>query len=144
MTNALHLEEVSEKMKDIDIAILSTHAQGGHIANRPMSNNGDVKYDGTSYFFSYARTLHRSDRAECEGSVGLLHRRRHLVFGHLHCRGGTSPADPRQGRIQTRHWTPDLDRWFEKGVDTPDLVLISVRAERIKLWERNDERELVL
>lgn len=43
-----------------------------------------------------------------------------------------------------RHWTPDLDRWFEKGVDTPDLVLISVRAERIKLWERNDERELVL
>jgi general stress protein 26 len=33
--------------------------QNGQIANRPMSNNGDVKYDGTSYYFTYeqARTV---------------------------------------------------------------------------------------
>ncbi len=45
------IEEISKRMAGIDIAILSTHTDGGRIANRPMSNNGDVKYDGTSYYF---------------------------------------------------------------------------------------------
>ncbi|MET3843777.1 pyridoxamine 5'-phosphate oxidase family protein [Bradyrhizobium sp. OAE829] len=46
-------------MAGIDIAILSTHTEGGQIANRPMSNDGDVEYDGTSYYFTYeqARTV---------------------------------------------------------------------------------------
>ena len=30
-----------------------------------------------------------------------------------------------------QHWRPDLDKWFEKGVDTPGLVLLKVRATRI-------------
>ena len=49
-------------MKGIDIAILSTHTEGKAIANRPMSNNGDVRYDGTSYFFSY-------DGAQCVSDI---------------------------------------------------------------------------
>jgi general stress protein 26 len=53
------LGEISKRMAGIDIAILSTHTKGGQIANRPMSNNGDVEYDGTSYYFTYeqARTV---------------------------------------------------------------------------------------
>lgn len=43
-----------------------------------------------------------------------------------------------------QHWRPDLDKWFEKGVDTPGLVLLKVRATRIKLCERHEEQELVL
>jgi hypothetical protein len=34
------LAEIAKQMAGIDIAILSTHAEGGEIANRPMSNNG--------------------------------------------------------------------------------------------------------
>jgi general stress protein 26 len=51
--------EISKRMAGIDIAVLSTHTEGGQIANRPMSNNGDVEYDGTSYYFTYeqARTV---------------------------------------------------------------------------------------
>ncbi len=53
------IEEISKRMAGIDIAILSTHTEGGQIANRPMSNNGDVEYDGTSYYFTFeqARTV---------------------------------------------------------------------------------------
>lgn len=43
------LAEIAKEMAGIDIAILSTHAENGEIADRPMSNNGDVAYDGTSY-----------------------------------------------------------------------------------------------
>jgi general stress protein 26 len=42
------------------------------------------------------------------------------------------------------HWTPDLDVWFAQGIDTPGLVLLKVRAHRIKVWEKNSERELIL
>jgi general stress protein 26 len=58
----LTLKVVSEKMSGIDVAILSTHGQGEEIASRPMSNNGDVEYNGTTYFFSY-------DGAQCVSDI---------------------------------------------------------------------------
>lgn len=47
----LTLPELSRKMAGIDFTMLQTHA-GGEIAGRPMSNNGDVDYDGDSWFFT--------------------------------------------------------------------------------------------
>ena len=40
------------------------------------------------------------------------------------------------------HWTKDLDRWFEQGVDTPGLVLIEVQATRVHYWDGEDEGEI--
>jgi len=48
----LTLSEISEKMRDIDFAMLSTRTAGGEIAARPMSNNRQVDYDGDNYFFT--------------------------------------------------------------------------------------------
>jgi general stress protein 26 len=50
-------------MSGIDIAILSTHTENGQIANRPMSNNGDVAYDGSSHSFTSDGTRLVSDTA---------------------------------------------------------------------------------
>ena len=61
MFDKLTLQHVSNEMQGIDIAILSRHASDGRIACRPMSNNGDVKYDGTSFFFSYEQASCVSD-----------------------------------------------------------------------------------
>jgi general stress protein 26 len=49
------LSDIAEKMRDIDIAMLSTHTDGGIIASRPMSNNRDVEFDGDSYYFTWRR-----------------------------------------------------------------------------------------
>ena len=48
----LSLKDVSEKMRDIDFAVLSTRTDGGAISARPMSNNRQVDYDGDNYFFT--------------------------------------------------------------------------------------------
>ena len=55
----LKLTEISEKMRDIDFAILSTRTEGGAVAGRPMSNNRQVEYDGDRFFFTCddARTV---------------------------------------------------------------------------------------
>jgi general stress protein 26 len=42
------------------------------------------------------------------------------------------------------HWTKDLDRWFEQGIDTPGVAMIHVRAARIHYWDGEDEGELRL
>jgi hypothetical protein len=46
------LQDLANKVADIDFSMLSTRAAGGEIAARPMSNNGDVEYDGDSWFFT--------------------------------------------------------------------------------------------
>ena len=73
------LAEIADRMKGIDIAILSTHTDGGEIANRPMSNNGDVAYNGDSYFFTHenARCVTDIQRDRKLGVVRLAR----LVFG---------------------------------------------------------------
>ncbi len=43
-----------------------------------------------------------------------------------------------------KHWTPGLDRWFPEGVDTPGLVMITVRSERVHYWDGEDEGEVVI
>jgi general stress protein 26 len=144
MAEALTLDHVADAMKGIDIAIMSTHAEGKAIASRPMSNNGDVRYDGTSYFFSY-------EGASCVADIG---RDPNVALGYASNGGifsgavylaaeGTAEIIEDKAAFQ-QHWTPDLDVWFEQGIDTPGLVLLKVRAHRIKVWEKNEERELVL
>ena len=52
----MSLQEISEKMRDIDFAVLVTRTDGGALAGRPMSNNRDVEYGGDSYFIALDET----------------------------------------------------------------------------------------
>ena len=47
------MKDLAKKIADIDFTMLSTRAEDGEIGARPMSNNGDVEYDGDSWFFSW-------------------------------------------------------------------------------------------
>jgi len=140
-----NLHDIAEKMKGIDIAILSTRTTGGEIANRPMSNNGDVSYAGDSYFFTYEEARCVSD-IKADAKVGLGYSRE---GGLLSGSGVYVAVEGRAELIRDRaafqqHWTSDLDRWFEQGVETPNLVLIKVRAKRVTCWEGGEETEALL
>lgn len=43
-----------------------------------------------------------------------------------------------------QHWTSDLDKWFDKGMDTPGIVLIKVNAKRATYWQGREEGEIEL
>lgn len=73
------LADLSEKMRDIDFTMLSTHTEGGAIAARPMSNNRQVDYDGDSFYFALDDTRTVQDIARdaqvslnFQGKSGLL------------------------------------------------------------------------
>jgi Uncharacterized stress protein (general stress protein 26) len=139
------LEDLSEKMSKIDFGMLSTRTEGGALASRPMSNNGDVAYRGDSFFFTYeaARTVADIER---DAKVGLS------FTGPVGLLGGPPLFIAVEGQAElirdkaryAEHWTKDLDHWFEQGVGTPDLVMIRVHADRIHYWNGSDEGEVPL
>jgi general stress protein 26 len=139
------LSDIAEKMKGIDIAILSTHTGDGEIASRPMSNNGDVTYAGDSYFFTYEEARCVSD-IEGDPKVALGYSKPGGLFsgGGVYIAVEGSAELIRDRAAFQQHWTSDLDRWFDRGVDTPNLVLIKVRARRVTCWNGAEESELTL
>jgi general stress protein 26 len=40
------------------------------------------------------------------------------------------------------HWNPDLDEWFENGAETSGVVMIHVKAEKVRYWERREGGEV--
>ena len=137
------LHDLSKKMKNIDFAMFSTKTEGGEIASRPMSNNGDVEYDGDSYFFTYEHFRTVAD-IERDPKVSLA------MTGSKPLLGGPPLFVAIEGMAQLirdkaqfeKHWNKDLDYWFEQGTETPGVVLIKVHATRIHWWDGKDEGEI--
>jgi general stress protein 26 len=137
--------DLSKEMRSIDFAMLSTRTEGGEIAGRPMSNNGDVDYDGDSYFFTSEQSRTVADirrdpkvSLSLQGKAGLLGKP--PIF--IAIEGRAELIGDKQAFRE--HWTSDLDYWFEKGIDTPGLLLIKVHATRIHYWNGEEDGEIVL
>jgi general stress protein 26 len=139
MTKKKTLSDLSSRMRDIDIAMLSTHAEGGTIASRPMSNNGEVEYNGTSYYFTWENT-HMVGEIGKDPKVSLSFQ------------GPKAFAVAVEGEAKlvrdkaafAEHWTKDLDEWFEQGIDTKGVVMIEVRATRVHYWDGEEDGEVTL
>ncbi|WP_205853799.1 pyridoxamine 5'-phosphate oxidase family protein [Phenylobacterium deserti] len=137
------LQDLSQKMRDIDFTTVFTRTEGGALAGRPMSNNGEVEYEGDSYFFAWDDSRVAGDIARdpqvgmsLQGSKGLLGKPPLFITIE-----GRAELIRDKAQFQ-EHWTKDLDRWFENGPDTPGVVMIKVRAERIHYWDGGDEGEI--
>ena len=50
------LKSITKLMKGLDLCMFTTTDGRGISSSRPMSNNHDVDYDGTSYFFTWKDT----------------------------------------------------------------------------------------
>ncbi len=140
---SLSMNDLAKKIGDIDFTMLSTRTEDGKIAARPMSNNGEVEYDGDSWFFTWADSRMVSDiqrdpqvGLSLQGKVGLLGKP--PIFISIEA---TAELIRDKTAFQ-EHWTSGLDRWFKEGVDTPNLILIKAHADRIKYWDGEEEGEV--
>lgn len=117
---AMTLADVSKTMAKIDFAMLSTRSANGEISSRPMSNNGDVEYDGDSYFFTSEET-HTVADIQRDPVVGLT------FTGAKHLLGKPGVFLAIEGRAELirekpaikAHWSKEIDRWFEEGSTRP-------------------------
>lgn len=139
------MKELSEKMRSIDFAMLFTKSDSGELAGRPMSNNGEVEYQGDSFFFAYDSTRTAQDIRR-DPKVGLSYQGSGHLFGKppifIAIEGDASLI--RDKLAFASRWSKDLDRWFPQGTDTPGLVMIKVSATRIHYWDGADQGEVVM
>lgn len=131
------LKDLAGKLRAIDFCILSTVTEGGAIAGRPMSNNAQVDYDGDSYYFSHGDTRTVGDIGR-NPQVGLGFQGPDYFYVAVEGKAELI----RDKAAFAERWSPDLDRWFEQGIDTPGLTMIAVRAERLHYWDGEDEGEI--
>jgi len=139
------LKDISEKMRDIDFAMLSTRTSGGAIAARPMSNNRQVEYDGDNYFFTCEDTGTIRDVTN-DPNVGLSFQGKSGALGmkpFFITVEGKAELIRDKGQF-AEHWTKDLDDWFKDGIDTPGLLLVKVHAKRLHYWDGYQEGEIDL
>jgi general stress protein 26 len=138
------LADIAKEMAGIDIAILSTHTESGEIANRPMSNNGDVTYEGTSYYFTYEQARAVSDiERNPKVTLGFASQAGLFSKGIYVAVEGTAELIRDKAAFK-QHWTHELDNWFDNGADTPGIVLIRVKAKRVTYWKGREEAEIEL
>ncbi|WP_105429500.1 pyridoxamine 5'-phosphate oxidase family protein [Neorhizobium sp. T6_25] len=139
------LEELSRQLQKIDFCMLSTSSDAGPFSTRPMSNNGDVEYDGDSYFFSFEETRKVSDIVR-DARVGLTFTAPPSLLGKpgiFVAVDGTASLIRDKSEFEA-HWVKDLDRWFPEGIDTPGIVLIKVSASEIQYWDGEDNGRIPL
>ncbi|MDP3403575.1 MAG: pyridoxamine 5'-phosphate oxidase family protein [Brevundimonas sp.] len=141
----LILKELSKKMRSIDFTMLTTRTTSGALTARPMSNNGEVDYEGKSWFFTTEDAGLVGDimadpviGLTLTGERGLLGRPG--IFIAIEARAELI----RDKTLFAEHWTRGLERWFPQGIETPGLVLIKTQASRIAYWDGEDEGELAL
>jgi general stress protein 26 len=142
------LSDISEAMKDIDFCTLATHAGGGAIGARPMSNNRNVDYDGDAWFFTYADRRMVKD-IEQDANVGVTYLGSAGLKGLMGAPGAFIHVEGKATIVRDsarfiEHWDKSLDRWFPDGPSTPGAVMLQVTAQRIHLWDGEEEGEVKL
>jgi general stress protein 26 len=129
------IPRIAALINDIDICVFATVGRSGELHARPMSNNGDVEWDGTSWFF-----------APMDGRlVGELQANRQVVttyraegrFAWVSLSGAADIVDDTERKRSL--WQPMFEQWFPNGPDDPNVALIRVIATSADWWTESGD-----
>lgn len=126
-------------MRKLDICMMTSMQANGKLVCRPMSNNGEVEYDGNSYFYSYESSSITKHLKE-NNNVNLAFQGKDMLYISVEGKGKLIKS---KEKIKA-HWDKSLERWFENGPDTEGIILIHVAAKQIKYWHKEEQGELNL
>ncbi|MFD1712788.1 pyridoxamine 5'-phosphate oxidase [Ottowia sp. GY511] len=122
-------KSVAKAMSQIDFCMM--HTFSGKLTHvRPMSNNGQVEYEGDNWFFSRTSSTKisdiESDPRVILDFVDMKSQAYITVWGT-----GSILTDDDQKKAM---WHRELEQWFPNGPEDPEVSLIKVSAQRIQTW----------
>ncbi|HRG38770.1 MAG TPA: pyridoxamine 5'-phosphate oxidase family protein [Bacteroidia bacterium] len=130
------LKKIADKMKNLDICMMTTQDGRNVYHSRPMSNNGKVEYDGNSYFFTYMKST-KVKHISTNPKVSLLFQNDKHLF--IECYGTAKLIKDK--KVLKDKWVDGLEMWFPKGIETPGICLLKVEAKRVHFWDKKEEAE---
>jgi general stress protein 26 len=130
LTGPEAMARLKELVEDIDLTMLTTRDDAGHLVSRPMSTR-EVDEAGNIWFFTSDHSK-KVDEVEADHDVGL---------SYLDSKGMRFVSVAGSARVvhdraqMERLYSPSLDIWFEDGLDTPDIALLRVAIREAEFWE---------
>ena len=129
--NAVELEKLKDKIKDIRIAMLTTMEADGDFHTRPMATH-EMDPDGTMWFFTYDNSNKVAEIRQ--------HERVSLAFSdpgsELYVSTtGTAEVVKDRAKIDAL-WSDFLKTWFPNGKDDPNVALLKVSIHAGEFWDR--------
>lgn len=131
MTHDEKLTKIRELIKGIDFCMLTTLNESGDLHSRPMSVNGEVEFDGDLWFFTYGES-HKVHEIDGDHRVNASFAQ---PKGQTYVSISGRAALVRDKDKIKELWQPSLKAWFPDGVDTPDIALLKVSAEKAEYWD---------
>lgn len=124
------LARIKELVEDIDFTMLTTQDDDGQLVSRPMSTR-QMDDAGDIWFFT-AEDTKKVDEAEEHRNVGLAYLD---AKGHRYVSVAGRAEIVHDEAKMAELYTPDLNIWFEDGLDTPGITLLRVTPVECEFWE---------
>tara|TARA_R110002072_G_scaffold303029_2_gene491479 strand:- start:3122 stop:3655 length:534 start_codon:yes stop_codon:yes gene_type:complete len=124
------IEQIDSMIQNIEIAMLTTHAETGLLRSCPMISVCR-HFDGDLWFFSHNDDPRMQD-IQSHPRVGVAYACP-AAKNYVSMCGEASIVKDRQ-KFETL-WKDDLQSWFPEGVKTPGLILIRIRVDHAEYWD---------
>ena len=128
-TRQQSIEKLSELIKDVNIAMLTT-MDGGVLRSRPMQTQ-EFELDGDLWFF-IGKNTHKADEIERDNRVNVSYAAP-SDNTYVSVSGAASIVEDK-AKIEEL-WNPILKAWFPEGLDDPNLCLLKVSVEQAEYWD---------
>lgn len=126
------IARVKELVEDIDFTMLTTRDAAGNLVSRPMSTR-QMDDAGNIWFFTLEHTQKVAQaESDPEHDVGLSY-----LDGKDHryvSVAGRATVVHDRAKMEELY-SPDLDIWFEDGLETADIALLRVTPVECEFWE---------
>jgi len=132
-------KKISELVKDIRIAMMTTVAKDGTMSSRPMAVQ-DKPFNGTLWFLTRS-TSEKVNEVEADRDVTLTFAEP-KDSKYIALKGIATISNDR-GKIKEL-WNPLYKAWFPKGENDPEIAVMRVDVTEGDYWEASGSKLVML
>ncbi len=127
------VRELAEKIKDAQVAVLTTAGELGYPHSQPMYTHS-LKDDGIIWFIT-SKEYHKTNEIAANAKVSVTYS---VPADNLYVAiYGTATLTDNPHMIDEL-WSDRFRAWFPKGKTDPDITLIRIDMEHIEYWDGPD------
>ncbi|QKQ74104.1 pyridoxamine 5'-phosphate oxidase family protein [Nostoc sp. TCL240-02] len=125
------IQKLHELIKNIDYGMFTTVNDDGSLHSYPMSKSNEINSEGTLWFFTYAGSYKVTEiehHHQVNVSFSSPEQQQYVSIS------GTSELVKDHNKMREL-WKPELQTWFPKGLDEPDIALLKVNINQVNYWD---------
>lgn len=124
------IKKLAEKIKGIQIAMMTTVEDNGALRSRPMQTQ-QVEFDGDLWFFT-SKSSTKVKEVDQHHEVNLSYAKPDDNT-YVSVSGKASIVNDRKKMEEL--WNPLMKAWFPEGLDDPEITLIKVEVHDGEYWD---------